>query len=106
MRRMKRLVASTPLSRKLIAHRFALLEAAERRHARDIRVFGSVARGEDSSDSDVDLLVTVQRDAKPLDLVALACDMEDLLGVRVDVGTLQSLRPDLRDEVLAEAVEL
>jgi predicted nucleotidyltransferase len=106
MRRMKRLVASTPLSRKLIAHRSALLEAAERRHARDIRVFGSVARGEDSFDSDVDLLVTVQRDAKPLDLIALACDVEDLLGVRVDVGTLQSLRPDLRDEVLAEAVEL
>ncbi len=103
---MNRLTASTPLSRKLIAHRSALIEAAERRHARDVRVFGSVARGQDSADSDVDLLVTVDRDAKPLDLVALACDAEDLLGVRVDVGTVQGLREHLRDAVLADAVQL
>lgn len=103
---MKRLVASTPLSRKLVAHRSALIEAAERRHARDIRVFGSVARGQDSTGSDVDLLVTLDRDAKPLDLVSLACDAEDLLGVRVDVGTVESLRPHLRADVLADVVVL
>jgi uncharacterized protein len=103
---MKRLDASTPLSRKLIAHRSALIEAAARRHARDLRVFGSVARGQDSGDSDVDLLVTLDREGRPLDLIALACDAEELLGVRVDVGTIESLRPQLRDDVLGDLVAL
>jgi predicted nucleotidyltransferase len=103
---MKRLVASTPLSRKLLDQRSALIEAAVRRHVRDVRVFGSVARGQDSASSDVDLLVTLDPGAAPLDLVALACDAEDLLGVRVDVGTIEGLRPYLRDDVLADAVTL
>lgn len=103
---MKRLVASTPLSHRLLDQRSALIEAAGRRHARDVRVFGSVARGQDGTHSDVDLLVTLDRDAKPLDLVSLACDAEDLLGVRVDVGTVERLRPDVRAEVLADAVAL
>ena len=100
------LVATTPLSRKLIANRSALIEAAQRRHAHSLRVFGSVARGHDRVDSDVDLLVVVDELARPLDLVALACDAEELLGVRVDVGTVDSLRPHVRRDVLADALPL
>jgi predicted nucleotidyltransferase len=69
-------------------------------------VFGSVARGGDSPDSDVDLLVDLDPAASPLDLLDLGCELEDELGVKVDVGTPASLRSFLRDEVLAEAVAL
>ena len=72
----------------------------------DVRVFGSVARGHEGADSDVGLLVTPDDRARPLDLVALACDAEDLLGVHVDVGTLESLRPRLRGDVLTDVVQL
>lgn len=65
-----------------------------------------MARGADAPGSDVDLLVDLDPDANPLDLLDLGCDIEDELGVKVDVGTPASLRPFLRDDVLAEAVAL
>ena len=71
-----------------------------------MRVFGSVARGEDRPDSDIDLLVDVEPGTTAFDLLELGCDREDELQVPVDVGTPSSLRPFLRDEVLAEAVTL
>lgn len=103
---MQRFVAQSPLGERLAERRSVVLAAAERRHASNVRVFGSVARGVDAPDSDVDLLVDLDPDANPLDLLDLGCDLEDELGVRVDVGTPASLRPFLRDEVLAEAVAL
>ena len=66
----------------------------------------AVWRGSDRPGSDVDLLVDLASDAKPLDLLSLGCDLEEELGVKVDVGTPASLRPFLRDEVLAEAIAL
>jgi predicted nucleotidyltransferase len=71
-----------------------------------VRVFGSVARGEDNDASDIDLLVDLEPEARPLDLLELGCDLEDELGVKVEIGTPESLRPFLRAEVLAEAVAL
>jgi hypothetical protein len=71
-----------------------------------VRIFGSVARGEDNGAGDVDLLVDFDPEAKPLDLVELVCDLEDVLGVKVEVGTPALLRTFLRDEVLAEAIAL
>lgn len=103
---MKQFVPTTALGRELVANRSALLAAAERRRARHVRVFGSVARGENSESSDVDLLVSLDAGASLLDLIGFACDAEDILGVRVDVGTPESLRPHVRDEVLADAVTL
>ena len=103
---MERFVARSPLGERLAERRAAILAAAERRHASNVRVFGSVALGLDSPDSDVDLLVDLDPGANPLDMLDLGCDLEDELGVRVDVGTPDSLRPFLRDEVLAEAVAL
>lgn len=74
--------------------------------ARNVRVFGSVARGESGDSSDLDLLVDMSEDRSLLDLVVLGADLEEALGVGVDVVTEKSLSPYLRDRVLAEAVSL
>ncbi len=69
----------------LAAHRDEVLRIAERHKASNVRVFGSVARGEDTADSDLDLLVTFSEGASLYDLVDLADELEDILGVTVDV---------------------
>lgn len=71
--------------------------------ARNVRVFGSAARGETTPDSDVDMLVEWEPGRSLLDHVALMQDLEDLLGVKVDVVTSDALHRYIRDEVLAEA---
>jgi uncharacterized protein len=99
-------VPRSPLGARVAACRAAILVAAERRHASNVRVFGSVARGESTQNNDIDLLVDLDPAAHPLDLLDLGCELEDELGVKVNIGTASSLRPFLRDEVLAEAVAL
>jgi len=74
--------------------------------ARNVRVFGSVRRGESTDSSDLDLLVDMAEGRSLLDLVALGDDLEEALGVVVDVVTEKSLSPYLRDRILAEAVSL
>jgi hypothetical protein len=74
--------------------------------ARNVRVFGSVRRGEASESSDLDLLVDMSEGRTLLDLVALGADLEEALGIAVDVVTEKSLSPYLRDRILAEAVAL
>jgi predicted nucleotidyltransferase len=101
-----RFVPRSPLGERVAASRTAILAAAARRHASNVRIFGSVARGEDNNASDVDLLVDLDPEARPLDLLELGCDLEDVLGVKVEVGTPRLLRAFLRDDVLAEAVVL
>jgi len=81
----------------------AIRETAARHGARNVRVFGSAARGDDRPGSDLDLLVDMDAGRTLLDLVALKQDLEDLLGRRVDVVTERSLSPHLRDAVLAAA---
>lgn len=71
-----------------------------------MRVFGSVPRGEASGDSDLDLLVDMAEGRSLFDLVALSDELEEALGVDVDVVTEGSLSPYLRDRILAEAVAL
>jgi predicted nucleotidyltransferase len=101
-----RVVPHSPLGERLIEHRAAILAAANRRHASNVRVFGSLIRGHETSDSDIDLLVDLDTHATPFDLLELGCDLEDELGVKVDTGTPGSLRAFLRDEVLADAFAL
>lgn len=74
--------------------------------ARNVRVFGSVPRGEATSTSDLDLLVEMSTGRSLFDLVALGEELEEALGVEVDVVTEGSLSPYLRDRILAEAVAL
>lgn len=62
---MRRFVPTSPLGELLAANREQLLVAAERRHARDLRIFGSVARGQDNGESDIDILVTLNMRSLP-----------------------------------------
>jgi predicted nucleotidyltransferase len=87
-------------------HREKILELAARHGASNVRVFGSLARGEGSESSDLDLLVTLEEQRSLLDLVGLKQDIEDLLHRPVDVMTEPALSPYIRDRVLAEAMPL
>lgn len=98
--------ARSPLGQLVVAHRDALLAISSQHHARNVRVFGSVVRGDDSPHSDVDFLVDFDEDADPLEILALGCELEDELGVKVDVCTSRGLRSFVKDEVFAEAASL
>ncbi|MDQ3781455.1 MAG: nucleotidyltransferase family protein [Actinomycetota bacterium] len=70
------------------------------------RLFGSVARGEDGSESDIDLMIDLEPGRTLFDLAAMRADLEELLGRPVDVIPASGLGGHLRDEVLAEALAL
>jgi uncharacterized protein len=74
--------------------------------ASNVRVFGSVGRGERGASSDLDLLVDMARGRSLFDLIALSNDLEESLGVDVDVVTEASLSQYIRDRILDEAVAL
>ncbi len=81
----------------------AVLEAARRFHVSNPRVFGSVLRGTDEDDSDLDLLVDPSPETTLFDLGGLQAELEALLGVPVDVLTPGDLPARFRAQVLAEA---
>jgi predicted nucleotidyltransferase len=80
-----------------------ILRAAERRGARNVRVIGSVARGEADADSDLDLLVDFEPGRSLLDHAGLIVDLERLLGMKVDVADSEGLRPQVNERVLRDA---
>ena len=96
----------TPLGRRLRRHRSAIMETAVRRGARDLRVFGSVARGEDTETSDIDFLVDLDDGVGLVALAGLRRELTELLGVDVDVVPVTTLKPGVRANILAEAIEL
>lgn len=81
-------------SNVLAEHRDDILRIASQHKATEVRVFGSVARGEDISGSDLDLLVRFDHDADVFDLADLVAALEDLTGLRVDVVSEGGLRPE------------
>lgn len=83
--------------------RSAVREAVSRFHTANPRVFGSVLHGDDREGSDLDLLVDALPGATLFDLGGLQAELEELLGVRVDVLTPGDLPPKFRQQVLAEA---
>jgi len=83
-----------------------ILRLAERRGAHNVRVFGSVARGEASEGSDLDLLVAWEPGRSLLDHAGLVQDLQELLGIKVHVGTEKSLHWYARDRILHEATPL
>lgn len=85
-------------------HRDTLRAMAERHGVTNLRVFGSMARGDADETSDVDLLVLPLPGTSLFDLGGLLADAEELLGRRVDVVSERALHPLIRDRVLAEAV--
>ncbi len=90
----------------LRARREEILRLAASHGARNIRVFGSVARGEADQASDVDFLVEMEPGRTLLDMGGLLMDLQALLGRHVDVISARGLRPSIRDRVLREAVAL
>ena len=90
----------------LQVQRAEILAIAARHGAHNVRVFGSVARGDARPDSDVDILVDMEPGRSLFDLGGLLSDLQALLGVDVDVVTEKGLRPRIRAEVLREAVPL
>ena len=83
-----------------------ILQIAAKHGASNVRVFGSVAGGEANAESDVDLLVELERGRSLLDHAALMIELESLLGRRVDVATERGLKPHIRERILGEAVRL
>ena len=94
------------LASLLRLERARILQAAVEHGARNLRVFGSVARGQEHGASDIDLLVDLAPGRTLLDLVGLRLALEELLAVDVDVTTLDMLKPFARAAVLEEAVPL
>lgn len=91
---------------EILQKRELILRAAEQHGARDIRIFGSVARNEATTASDIDVLVHMDRERSLLDRIALIQELQDLLQCKVDVVNDRALDPVIRDHVLAEAVPL
>jgi predicted nucleotidyltransferase len=91
---------------RITERREEILRIAAFHGAGNVLIFGSVARGEDTPESDVDLLIDVTGETSPWFPGSLAADLEKLLGQRVQVVIRRSLSPLIRDEVLREAVPL
>ncbi|MCK4504600.1 MAG: nucleotidyltransferase family protein [Candidatus Aegiribacteria sp.] len=90
----------------LHARRMEVLEVAQRHGVTSIMVFGSVARGEESAESDIDLLVTTGPKVSSWFPAGLILELEQLLGRHIDIVTESGLNPLLQEQVLAEAVVL
>jgi predicted nucleotidyltransferase len=87
-------------------HRTDIQRMAAKYGARDVRIFGSVARGAAGPASDVDVLVAFEPGRSLLDLVGLEQDLSELLGCKVDVVSEGGISPYLDDHILREAVAL
>ncbi len=95
-----------PLGRRVVQHRRAIARAAASHGASNLRVFGSVARGTETTDSDVDLLVDLAPGTGLLGLAALERDLSRILEAKVDVVPAGDLKPDVAREAMVEAVPL
>jgi predicted nucleotidyltransferase len=93
-------------SQILASRREDVLALARERGATNVRVFGSVARGEDGPSSDIDLLVGFPPGTTLLTVIGLELALRELLGVDVDLGPADALRAEMRERVLGEAKPL
>jgi predicted nucleotidyltransferase/DNA-binding XRE family transcriptional regulator len=97
----------SPVAALLREHRAEIRAAAAAVGAENVRVFGSVARGEETPDSDVDLLVDFSVGERGLfPLLQLAGEIEDLVGRPVDVAAVEVMADPVRERALAEAIPL
>ena len=90
----------------ILPNREKILQIAEQYGARQVRVFGSVARRQDDAGSDIDFLVDMEPGRSLFDLGGLLVDLEKLLNSKVDVVTERGLKERIRDRVVNEAVLL
>jgi predicted nucleotidyltransferase len=87
-------------------HREAIRQIVERHHARNPRIFGSVLHGQDTDESDLDILIDTTEETSLFDVGAIRAELIELLGVKVDVLTPGALPDRWRNEVLREAQAL
>ncbi len=95
-----------PLSTLITNNREAIKEIARRYNASNIRVFGSMARGDAGPDSDVDILADLDANTSLLDRIALTQEIEDLLGRKIDLVTPDKLHRVIKDKIIKEAVSI
>lgn len=77
----------------------------QREHkVKSLALFGSYAKGEQGEDSDIDMLVEFSEPVSLFDLIGLELHLTDMIGVKVDLGTFDSIKPMLREEILNSAV--
>jgi predicted nucleotidyltransferase/DNA-binding XRE family transcriptional regulator len=96
----------TPLGRRLRQRRRQVLAVAEKNGASNVKVFGSVARGEDTPGSDIDIMVDLSPRSSLVTLGRLERELSDVLGVPVDVVPAEGLREAVRAEAEREAIPL
>ena len=94
------------IDRLLWEKREEILRIAARHGARNVRIFGSVARGETDDQSDIDLLVDMEPGRSLLDHAALWIELQKALGCSVDVISERGIKPRIRERVLREATPL
>jgi uncharacterized protein len=92
--------------KELSKQRSTILAIAKRRGVLTIKVFGSIARGDATEDSDIDFLVEMEKGRTLLDIGGLLMDLQDLLHRKVDVVTVKALKPNVKEEILREALPL
>jgi uncharacterized protein len=90
----------------LLPLREEILQIAAKHGASNVRVFGSVARGEATADSDVDFLVEIEPKRSLFDYIALMQDLTELIGRKADIAVVESLHDLIREKVLIESVIL
>lgn len=95
-----------PLRELVEARRDRIKEIVASHRGLSVRLFGSVATGDEGPNSDIDLLVEFEPGTRPFELLALGAALEDELGVSVDIGTPSSLRDPVREDVLSAAIML
>jgi len=88
------------------AKREDILNIAKKHGAYNIRIFGSVVRGEARQDSDLDILVDLEPNRSLLDHAGLIIDLQETMNCKVDVVTEKGLRPRIRDVILKEAIPI
>lgn len=102
---LRRIVLAANVRPSLLLEHYhdAVIDAVEEHGGVGVWIFGSVARGEDTPESDLDLLVRMKPDATLFDLAALGEAIKELLGIEVDVVSEGGLKPERDDDILAEA---
>lgn len=95
-----------PLNTLILNNRSAIKEIARRYNAKNLRVFGSMARGDARPDSDVDILANLDVNTSLLDRIALTQEIEDLLGRKIDLVTPDKLHKIIKDKIIKEAIPI
>jgi uncharacterized protein len=86
--------------------RTEILAIADKYGATNLRIFGSVARGDDRPDSDIDILIDQERRWSLFDQIGMMQDLEDLLECKVDLATADALRERIKDRIFKDAIAL